>query len=174
MSKKLTTEEFIERVKQIHGNRYEYSKVKYENTNAKVYIICPIHGEFWQNPKDHLNGSGCPSCNQSKLEEKIKRIFEFKKIKYEWRYKKVEWLKNKKSLELDFYLPNYNIAIECQGEQHFKPLGYCGGIKKFEYTLNNDRIKKELCEKNNLPLYYINYNDDVEEKMKEILNNILN
>lgn len=44
--KKLTTEEFIERARKIHGNKYDYSKVNYVNAKTKVCIICPIHGEF--------------------------------------------------------------------------------------------------------------------------------
>lgn len=55
-----TTEEFIEKAKQIHGNKYDYSKVKYINAQTKVCIICPIHGEFWQTPYKHLNlKEGC-------------------------------------------------------------------------------------------------------------------
>ena len=47
MSKKLTTEEFIEKARKIHGNKYDYSKVVYVNSQTKVCIICPIHGDFW-------------------------------------------------------------------------------------------------------------------------------
>jgi hypothetical protein len=62
-SYELTTEEFIERAKKVHGDKYDYSKVKYINNKTKVHIICPIHGEFEQNPYHHLKGSGCPYCN---------------------------------------------------------------------------------------------------------------
>lgn len=46
MSKKITTEEFIRRAKKVHGDKYDYSKVKYVKAKEKVCIICPIHGEF--------------------------------------------------------------------------------------------------------------------------------
>lgn len=49
-----TTEEFIAKARQIHGNKYDYSKVEYEKNDIQVCIICPIHGEFWQTPKNHL------------------------------------------------------------------------------------------------------------------------
>jgi hypothetical protein len=62
MAKKLTTEEFIERAVQIHGNKYDYSKVFYINNKTKVCIICTEHGEFWQTPINHLNGQGCSDC----------------------------------------------------------------------------------------------------------------
>ena len=56
-------EEFIKRAKQIHGNKYDYSKVVYINNRTKVCIICPEHGEFWQIPYSHLQGFGCSLCN---------------------------------------------------------------------------------------------------------------
>lgn len=61
--RKLTTQEFIEKAKQIHGDKYDYSKVQYINNSTKVTIICPIHGEFQQLPKDHIGKkSNCPIC----------------------------------------------------------------------------------------------------------------
>ena len=61
-NKKLTTEEFIKRSREIHGDKYDYSKVNYVNNHTKVCIICPEHGEFWQKPISHLNGHGCVKC----------------------------------------------------------------------------------------------------------------
>ena len=60
--KKLTTEEFIKQAREVHGDKYNYSKVSYINTHTKVCIICPEHGEFWQTPNVHLNKHGCPKC----------------------------------------------------------------------------------------------------------------
>lgn len=61
---------FEERARQVHGNKYDYSKVKYVNLLTKVEIICPDHGSFWQVPKSHLAGHGCPhkDCVRKKLE----------------------------------------------------------------------------------------------------------
>ena len=59
---KLTTEEFIQKAKSVHGDRYDYSKVKYVNNQTKVCIVCKEHGEFWQVPYTHLNGHGCSKC----------------------------------------------------------------------------------------------------------------
>ncbi len=63
IKKTLTTEEFIKKAKEIHGDKYDYSKVEYTSTNDKVCIICPEHGEFWQRPHNHLKGQGCPKCS---------------------------------------------------------------------------------------------------------------
>ena len=60
--RKLTTEEFIERAKKVHGVKYDYSKVNYKNAQTKVCIICPDHGEFWVKPHNFLEGGNCPRC----------------------------------------------------------------------------------------------------------------
>ena len=65
MAKRKTTEQFVAEAKAIHGDKYDYSKVEYINTNSNVCIICPEHGIFWQTPNNHLCGSGCPSCYNS-------------------------------------------------------------------------------------------------------------
>jgi hypothetical protein len=67
MPKKLTQEEFVRRAKEIHGNKYDYSKVKYVDAHTKVCITCYKHGDFWQKAYSHLNGRGCALCG---LEEK--------------------------------------------------------------------------------------------------------
>ena len=59
--RRMTKEEFIRRAREVHGNKYDYSKVEYVNNRTKVCIICPIHGEFWQTPFEHLRG-GCKQC----------------------------------------------------------------------------------------------------------------
>lgn len=59
-----TTEQFITESKKIHGDKYDYSTTKYKNSEEKVVIICPIDGEFLQNPKSHLFGRGCPRCGK--------------------------------------------------------------------------------------------------------------
>lgn len=60
--RKSTTENFICKAKEVHGDYYDYSKVNYTNNRTKVCIICPKHGEFWQEPSNHLMGYNCPVC----------------------------------------------------------------------------------------------------------------
>jgi len=60
---KLTTEEFIEKAKLMHQNKYDYSKVDYKKYHTKVIIICKIHGEFEQTPHYHLITNGCCKCS---------------------------------------------------------------------------------------------------------------
>ena len=59
--------EFINKSNRVHGNKYDYSKVEYVNSQTKVCIICPIHGEFWQTPANHVHGHGCPFCSVEKV-----------------------------------------------------------------------------------------------------------
>lgn len=166
---KLSTEEFIEKAKLVHGNKFDYSKVEYNGAKEKVCIICPIHGEFWQIPNNHLNSSGCPICNsniKSGMEEKVNDILVNNGFKVE-RQKTFDWLKYKRQLYLDFYLPEYNIGIEVQGEQHFKPIKYFGGEEDLRVRMYRDMVKVKLCNKNDLKLIFLTKKD-----IKE--NNILN
>lgn len=58
-----TTEQFIKDAKQIHGDRYDYSLVKYVNNNTNIKIICKEHGIFYQIPITHINSKyGCEKC----------------------------------------------------------------------------------------------------------------
>lgn len=83
-------------------------------------------------------------------------------INYEYQ-KKFEWL----SLQsLDFYLSEYNIAIECQGMQHFIPVEHFGGEENFISIQGRDKRKKRLCKENGVELIYFldkKYNSYMEE-----------
>ena len=150
-----TTEEFIEAAKQLHGDKYDYSKVDYQGSTTKVTIICPKHGEFLQLPTHHLQGRGCPHCRQSSLEKEVREFLIKEGIKF-IAQKRIKWL-NKQSL--DFYLPKYHIAIECQGLQHFRASDYFGGEKRYKRTVELDDNKYKLCKEHGINiLYYTHYN----------------
>ena len=77
-SNKLTTEQFISKAKSIHGDKFDYSKTKYVNSETKVCITCPTHGESWILPKQHLIGFGCRRCgyeNRKKSKCKPTEVF---------------------------------------------------------------------------------------------------
>ena len=61
-SRKLNRECFIEKAREVHGNKYDYSLVEYVNAHKKIVVSCPDHGDFEQTPNIHLRGSGCPGC----------------------------------------------------------------------------------------------------------------
>lgn len=61
--KRITTEEFVKRSSEVHGNKYDYSSTDYVEIFEKVDIICPIHGKFQQSANKHLRGQGCNKCS---------------------------------------------------------------------------------------------------------------
>ena len=173
-----TTEEWIVSARKVHGDKYDYSKVKYINANTKVCIICPEHGEFKQRPSVHLSDKGCPKCNLSHLERSVKHYLDDIGITYDYQ-KHFDWLGLQ---SLDFYLPDYNVGIECQGEQHFFPVDFAGegvewACKEFDKTVSRDKKKKKLCEKHGVKLLYFgnvpNYNtflgEDVHDDVQYLI-----
>jgi rubrerythrin len=145
---------FIKEANIIHNNKYDYSKASYKNAKTKVCIICPEHGEFWQTPIGHINNKqGCPICYKSKLENEVSIFLSANKIKYEM-FKKFEWLRNENFLSLDFYLPDYDIAIECQGGQHFISVSKFGGLQNLEKVKERDECKLLKCKKNGVRVIY--------------------
>lgn len=63
-----TTEKFVTKAREVHGDKYDYSLVEYMGSRAKVKIICPKHGVFLQAPDTHTSGSICPICaNEAKM-----------------------------------------------------------------------------------------------------------
>ena len=68
---RLSKNKFIKRSNRIHNNKYDYSKINYINAHKLIEIICPKHGNFWQEPNIHMRGSGCQKCsfNGSKAEK---------------------------------------------------------------------------------------------------------
>jgi hypothetical protein len=155
-------ENFIARSKELFGEKFDYSKVEYVNGQTNVVLICKIHNEFKVRPNAHLTKkSVCPICNESKLEREFASILDKQNIKYE-RQKKFKWL-GKQSL--DFYLPEYSLAIECQGIQHFKPVDFAGkGVewanKAFDEIKKRDDIKLKKCLSNNIEMIYIVDNEE--------------
>lgn len=171
--KKITTKQFIEKSRKVHGNKYDYSKVEYKNNSTKVCIICPIHGEFWQTPSMHSKGQGCPFCKTSKLENEMHNFLE-DKISFE-EQKRFKWL-GKQSL--DFFIPSKKIAIECQGKQHFNQGGWSSDIEKckrnYKKTLERDLKKRKLCDEHGITiLYYSNLGIEYPYKVFEDKNELL-
>ena len=171
-SYKHTKESFIEQAIKIHSDKYDYSKVEYKNNSTKVCIICPIHGEFYQRPNSHMRGEGCPKCNESHMERDMDSILKEMKLDFE-REKCFSWLKNNdgNNLKLDFYLPKYNLAIECQGLQHYVAAKTMGGYKGLKRRKENDQSKKKLCREHNIDIIYYGEKETITNK-NDFLNEI--
>ena len=166
---------FIEKAKEIHGNKYNYSKASYVNKNKKVTIICPTHGEFEQKPRIHLMNSGCTKCNESKGSIKIAKFLDKNNINYvkEYSFEKNKFLRSKGNsyLRFDFYLTDLNVTIEFDGLQHFVPIKRWGGETGFKKRQKNDNIKDIFCDLNNIRLIRIKYTDynNIDKFLKELI-----
>jgi hypothetical protein len=102
--KKMTNEEFIEKAKKVHGDKYDYSLIEYKNNEAKVKIICKKHGVFEQAPNSHLRHN-CSKCIIDKLlstnEEFIKKAKKIHGDKYD--YSLVDYKGSHKKIKIICY-----------------------------------------------------------------------
>jgi very-short-patch-repair endonuclease len=159
--------EFIEQSNKIHHSKYSYEHVEYINTNSQVKIICPEHGEFKQRPAKHLKGQGCPKCLH-KGEGRLAKILFEKHVVFR------EFVIDTK--RYDFYLPEYNLLIERDGEQHYsleKSFSKLEGLTKEQsYALqkDNDEFKTQLAKDNGYKISRIPYWLTPEEEEIEIEN----
>lgn len=170
---RLTTEEFVKRSKKIHGDKYDYSKVNYVNAKTPVCLVCPKHGNFYVIPNKNTSShrQGCPKCAESILETDVRVLCEENNIEFK-QQKTFPWLGLQR---FDFYLPKFNIAIECQGTYHFEPHYTETGETSYDLLLSQikrDELKNELSKENNVNLlYYVPTNLMEKSKISKIYNN---
>jgi very-short-patch-repair endonuclease len=158
-SSKMSKPEFLGKAKTIHENKFDYSLVEYKQSKIKVCIICHKHGSFWQTPNDHLKGQGCPKCNISKGEIRIKKWLENNYIDYiqQKTFDNLFFKDQRLPLRFDFYLPNHKVCIEFNGMQHYRSVKYWGGNEALVSLQQRDSTKKQYCKDNNIKLLEIPY-----------------
>jgi len=149
----------------------------YPKSSTKKYkFICEKCGQEFEKYLSDLNetnnGVICQNCNASQLEQSTKEILDKYKIKYyrEYMYNDLMGIGNK-NLRFDFYLPDYDTLIECQGIQHEEWQRTWMAKYKFEKQLEHDKRKKDYCKKNGIKLIEIWYNEieNIEEILKKEL-----
>lgn len=170
-----TKEDFLNKAKAIHGDKYDYSKVEYVDYHTSIVIICKKHGEFKQTPVNHAaSGQGCPKCmlkSQTKLQQRLQKIFPGHFL--EWEYSP-DWLNGQR---IDIADAGLKIAIEFNGQQHYEPVKCFGGEEKFKWQQNQDKMKEECCKNNSFVLFKFKYDynsvyfADVCKKIQEIIDN---
>jgi len=141
------------------------------NSGRKVWWECSKCGYKWRaRIIDRSNGGGCPNCcPKSYVVEQIKQLLNDWNVKFEIE-KKFKTCKNKLCLPFDFYLYDYNLLIEYNGEQHYKRTGWDKNEDKLVRTQLTDSIKREWCQQNNIDLLIISYTDkDIELILKNKL-----
>ena len=122
--------------------------------------------------RGHTLSCGCR--HQSKWEMLITNLLVELKIKFDSQKRFVDCTNKKQTdmLPFDFYLPDYNMCIEYDGEHHFTPINGWGGYEKFLITKENDSIKSMYCIKNNIKLLRLPYTyseDDIKNEILKIL-----
>lgn len=147
----------------IFKNQLEKITNDYEVVGEYINAITPIKirhktcGSIYDvTPNRFLNGNRCPYCNSSNGEKIVSEVLDLFGIYYirQFRFKDCIDIR---SLPFDFYLPNNNICIEFQGEQHYYPIEKFGGEEGFEILKKHDKIKKEYCQKNGILLIEIDF-----------------
>jgi len=149
---KLDTDEFIKRALETHGDKYEYTKTVYVQSELHVVITCKVHGDFKQIARNHLQSAGCPKCGNSGPSKAELEILEF-----------VQSLcpdaigsdrKEIAPFELDIFVPSKRVAIEHHGLIWHSD----------KYAHKNSHLNKlKLCQSSNIDLIQI-YADEWENK----------
>ena len=154
----VSQEEFIAKAEKLHGDTYDYSKVRYEGSFKYITITCPKHGDFKTLAYVHLQGSGCPACRNSKPQNEIADFIETLGF---------EIKKNVRTiippLEIDIYIPEKKIGIEFNGLYWHSESKLCNS----KYHLN----KTLRCEQEGIQLIQIFENEWISKK--EIIKSIL-
>lgn len=146
-----SNESFAAKANEIHKGYYDYSKINYTNSHTPIDIICPVHGVFSQMPYKHLAGQGCPDCYQSSLEASVIHALDEKGVEFE----REKMFKDLGTYRFDFFIPSQKILIECQGEQHFKPVQFFGQASALENRIDNDYKKWKYAQDNGYILLYL-------------------
>lgn len=157
-------------------NTYNYCKEKgykilspYISNKNKILVDFKCkHNPHWIIPHTLKQNQGCPMCDESKGEKYIRLYLKENNIEFKQEYKFND-CRYKLPLPFDFYIPNYNLCIEYDGEQHYKANDFFGGEKSFKDTQIRDKIKNNYCKDNNINLLRIPYweLDSVEDILDE-------
>ena len=170
--RKLNIDIIKNRCNELHGDEYEILSNFYINSSSKIKIRHTKCSNEWSvTTKSFLNNNRkCPKCSISNGEYKICRILEKNKIRYDTQ-KEFDDCFYINKLKFDFYLPEKNILIEFDGEQHFKSVEHFGGEKHYKITKMRDNIKNKYCSDKNIKLLRIPYYDY--DNIENILSNLL-
>lgn len=145
---------------------------EYRGANIAILHRCKIDGYIWMaRPVNTLFGKGCPQCNETKGERRIRKWLEDCNMEFVYQ-KTFNDCKDLRALPFDFFVPKYNLCIEYDGEQHFKPIDFDGNgpeltLQQFAKTTYHDEIKNQYCRNNNIKLLRIPYFENVEDELEK-------
>lgn len=172
-ARRLSVGEFKHKATAKHGDKYNYSLVKYVEAKTKVKLLCGSHGEFTQTPDSHLSGSGCPRCSQSKGEQKVRNTLQRMNLSFKEQISFKD-CRDIKKLRFDFGVYHNNslvFLIEFQGKQHYEPVDIFGGEEAFRQQQRRDEIKRDYCSSSGLLLLEIPYSHaEINETIERFVN----
>lgn len=154
--RKLTTDNFIEKSKIKHGDRYDYSKSIYINRRTKLTIICNLHGEFLQEAGSHMQGGrGCPKCSHNVRSTSSDFIEKANKVhNHKYRYENIEYRNAHSKVDIEYLIHG---MFEQTPNSHLKGSG-CQKCNNYNRIVNTENfIKKANLKHNN----FYNYDKSV-------------
>ena len=135
--------------------RADFTFLQYRGMNVSAIIRHSCGLVYTQKPVNFLNSRGCPHCSGSMSvgEKNIERFL----INNNFEYEKQKHFPELGKFSYDFYLPELNILIEYQGQQHYEPVKHFGGQIKFEFQQYSDKLKRDYAKQNGYKLLEIPY-----------------
>jgi len=174
-SRSFSYEEIKQKIFDTVGDEYKLLSIDYINANEKLIFKHNTCGNVFKMTFSNFyyNNQGCPKCKNSKGESRIIKFLDEQNIEYEYqkRFDGLVGINNWK-LSYDFYIPNKNMLIEYQGEQHNHSVECFGGDKTFQRQKEHDKRKKKYAKDHNIKLleiWYWNF-DDIENILQKELN----
>jgi len=142
----MNTQQFIDKAKEVHGSKYDYSKTKYINCKTKILIICPIHKEFEQYPNNHLKGHECKLCSinntKQNVNDFINKANKFHNYKYD--YSNVSYINSRTKVAI--ICPEHGIFYQTPSSHLRYRCPYCNNSK---IPTNEEFIKSAKLIHNN-------------------------
>jgi hypothetical protein len=170
-----TTEEFLAELSLKQPqlcSLYDYTETSYQDTAHKIIVACSKHGQFKLLPSNHLRGQGCPKCNVSTGQLKVRLLLESFGINFEEEVTFPDLRGPQGKLyRFDFYLPDHVTVIEYDGLQHFQPVKWSSSWtdvqaqRELETIQLRDKIKTQYCLDHNIRLIRIAHDQDVQGRL---------
>lgn len=175
---RMSLDELKYKITQVADHKYEYVRGNYKNNQSLIRVRHKVCNTEFSTTWGMLqaNKGLCPQCGATNGEQAVMKYLIDHKISYSYGYL-IPDLKDINSLHFDFWLPQYSIAIEYDGQQHYYPVNFGGMSDKkakehFAYTKKHDQMKDDYCKQKQINLIRIPYNKSVTTILnKELLPN---
>lgn len=164
-----TKDEFNFKLNRKYGDEYRLVE-KYTPKKIKLKFYHKKCDDYFDaRPADLLHGgTGCPHCNQSKGEMKIRKYLRDRSILFIEQKRFID-CKYKRHLPFDFYIPSLRLAIEYDGAQHTQPNHFKRDINTFKEGQLRDHIKDWYCRSHHIMLIRIPYTAKTLDQIKSYL-----